>query len=459
MDEQLLIIKIVQRENESGCFDIIIGGIPIHSCIAESLRMSFLKSQGFGQMVNRQGANSADVIKTFFNSCYHLVKLLLSHRRYENLIYSFARVDKVGESYMDKFTDPVIELSDIKDNYIIFERSRGGKHSKPRAHSGNVVYSDSIDIILDIYARIFCGSYKKKHKNEFVEYFKCIKDVYGEENINEQFLSHDIYFRILKIRFYKWLFKKLGIKRLFSVSRNFFLTLLYSAKSSGIPVYEFQHGITYAETTEYSGYRHPMFTPDKFLAFGDNEPKDVYGIDEKDIVEIGWAFGSYIENVKVEELEDVREDDILVISDPTVTSQIIDATITLANSSPHLKFYIRCHPMELLTQEHVDKLEKYKNIHIQDRTINIAVVMKYFTNVIGESSTVLYEALSANKKVGKLFMSGMKPRYLKEEDSACFWKITGINDFKEFVNGKSDEKVSKSIYSEFKKEKVNALLA
>ena len=81
-----------------------------------------------------------------------------------------------------------------------------------------------------------------------------------------------------------------------------------------------------------------------------------------------------------------------------------------------------------------------------------------FDNIIGENSTVLYEALTINKKVGKLYLSQLNPLYLKEEDRASFWEIHETNDLKSMLDGNVNDKPYKSIYSPFNKDLFDSLL-
>ena len=76
-----------------------------------------------------------------------------------------------------------------------------------------------------------------------------------------------------------------------------------------------------------------------------------------------------------------------------------------------------------------------------------------FDQIIGENSTVLYEALAINKKVGKLYFEGLDPKYLEEGDRECFWEIRDQQDFESFIKGTVGQKKSMCMYSLFDKNK------
>ena len=113
---------------------------------------------------------------------------------------------------------------------------------------------------------------------------------------------------------------------------------------------------------------------------------------------------------------------------------------------------MRPHPHEIVTTEQLKMIESENNVKIQDKTINIAIVLQSFNHVLGENSTVLYEALAIHKKVGRLFYKRLNPKYLEESDRDCFWEIHNQDDFEQFLKDDVSSKKTKSIYSKFDKE-------
>lgn len=102
---------------------------------------------------------------------------------------------------------------------------------------------------------------------------------------------------------------------------------------------------------------------------------------------------------------------------------------------------------------------QYPNIHIDDNSQNILVTLHQFKHIIGENSTVLYEALSYGKKVGRLYMNGLAPKDLDEEDSEYFWRIEDVDSFHEFINASPEAKKQRKIYSKFDKETLEQLIS
>lgn len=107
--------------------------------------------------------------------------------------------------------------------------------------------------------------------------------------------------------------------------------------------------------------------------------------------------------------------------------------------------------MERLGRRHLEQISSFSNIVIQDNKINSNVILDSFSHIIGENSTVLYEALSMGKKVGKLCYPVFHPVYLKQEDKEAVWEIASQQDFEKFVSGSLTTRRFLSIYSVFDK--------
>lgn len=222
-------------------------------------------------------------------------------------------------------------------------------------------------------------------------------------------------------------------------------------------VIELQHGITYGETPTYSGFNDILFSPDYFLSFGNVHSANCYGISDDKVFEIGWAFNNYIQKLKKGN-EDVSKIKVLVISSPSISEKMVSVTCMFAEKHPDIHFYFRPHPSEQLDGNRLNRLNSCPNITIDNNQENVMVTILMFDNVMGENSTVLYEALSMGKKVGKVQMEGLEPRYLTEDDKSFFYQITDDYTFMDFIKASLDAKPSKKLYTEFKPEVINQLL-
>ena len=129
------------------------------------------------------------------------------------------------------------------------------------------------------------------------------------------------------------------MKYFFGVARLTFYSQMVACKELGIPVFEFQHGITVSETVLYSGSVDEMFVPDYFLAFGKMWVGSQFGIDCKRIKVIGWAYRDYLR--KTLSVIPKKYMHILFASEPEISDKIIAAVSELAKAFPDYFFDIR----------------------------------------------------------------------------------------------------------------------
>ena len=449
MNENDVLKDLCGKEITYGLYEPVLGDISIYSLIRHRVRYKFIEKCGFPAMKLQSKLVYFAAIKSFFLSSFQLMRLWIFRKTYSTVFYAFPRVDKIGGVYIDKFTDPLIDACDLKQDYLILDHGRAGIHPKPRAHFEKIVYTDLLEVFSFVYASLKYKVFYNKYRKEFDQLHLSIVKGMGIDYRKDEMVKHFFMTYVYALQL-KALFRHISAKRVLGPARALMYGSFYAAHCLGMDSFELQHGVTYGESVLYSGYRDPMIMPDYFLAFGDNKPSSVYGIDESRIVNIGWAFQDYL--AKLPHKESYKEKDVLVISDPEVTDAIIEVVLKLAEDNPESTFYIRPHPHEIISEQHLISISSKSNIRIQDKSINISVVLQGFNHVVGENSTVLYEALAVNKKVGRLYYRGLNPKYLEESDRECSWEIYNQEDFERFLSEDITLKKSKSIYSKFNKE-------
>ena len=442
-DFESALIQLTEREARYKCGACTVDGIPVWDALRYQLRILYLRSQGHDYMDTGSPVQIIGLFRSVIMSFFHLCRLRGS---YDCIFFSFPRMDRINGEYLDKFTDPIIEVADIK-SYLILERGRGGSHPAPRLHQDRIAYLEYL-VALSVIDALFSFRFKRKHKSELTQLCTSIRQAYGEI-LSEKAIERKAIDAICYVRRLASLLKRVNGKCVIGPSRTYQAFPFLAARVAGMKTIELQHGITYGETVMYSGYQSPGIVPDWFCEFGDNRPRDVYGIRPERMVNIGWALFDYLKTIPTELT--VKEKDVLVISEPVVSEALLNAVCMLARENRDSVFYFRRHPHEHFTAEQLRLIESEPNVEVQDNGINIAVVLQSFTHVIGENSTVLYEALSMGKKVGRVFFDGLAPKYLTPEDKALFWEISDKESFESFLNA-ACTKGQRSIYSPFDRE-------
>ena len=445
--------EIINKETTYKLYDYKIDGFSIYSLIRLDVRKSVIRQMGVPSMQVRGKIRSRKVLFSCVKSFFDVLGMLFSHHQFSNLFMAFPRVDMIDGQYLDKFTDPLIVCSNLGKDFKIFQPGRAGKHEFPRFNNQFIVNIDFLTAMSFLLSRIMIEFLPNKSREKFNLLFDSIKRAFPAVDFNYKSLLWTIYITRCNIYIYEKIIKKKAVKNIFATVRP--VDVFIAGNRLGINTYELQHGISYGCSELYSGYRDELILPKKFLAFGENKPLDTYGIPEDRIVNIGFALNTYLHNLP--RVEKPRNNCILVVSDPEITSALVPIIANLARDNSDFVFFFRCHPHEMLSAEQMTLLE-YSGVKIQDNKINISVALNQFPIVIGENSTVMYEAISCGKKVGKLFFEGLHPKYLTPSDCVYFWEISNQEDFKTFLSASLTEKESKSIYSTFNQKLFNNLL-
>ena len=445
--------NLVELEDKYELDDIRISNLPVWNIIKYDIRRKYLLEKGICESLQSVKV-SISLIQSLigmWKSFCGFLKICIIPPKVDNIIMGFSRLDNINGEYIDRFTDPVIDLSKLKDNYICFEYGRTGLHMSPRKNVNRVIYTDFIYLFSLIWGYFFAIPTMIYNYRELQQFKKCLIDVTSLD-IKLFYLSRIISEFKCNVCIFEIIITHLNAKRIFGVSRILFKHISFAAKKKNLLVYEFQHGITLNNTELYSGNYIPEIDPDYFLLFGDSCPRDVFGIPKELTINIGWAFKQYIKGVSA---DNNLPNCCLVISEPQISNQIIEATLILAKHNPHINFHIRRHPQESFTVEQKSRFESVQNVIDSTNKKNSLLVVMAYNYIIGENSTVLYEGLSLGKKVARLNICGLHPLLRDNNDS--FYYIDRVEDFEVYINAPV-KKMKADVYSDFNVELFNSFL-
>ena len=246
-------------------------------------------------------------------------------------------------------------------------------------------------------------------------------------------------------------------RRVLLVFRGGYFGLIAACKRLSIPVAEFQHGITLDKTVSYTGDYDQRIDPDYFFTFGSYWKSRNFGMTEERTICIGWAYSLMI---KQEQLESEKiKGTSLVVSSPEISDLILDAISLLSQWNPLVKYHIRLHPSESYNEKQRGKLANIPQAELVDNSNDSATVLPRYDFVLGENSSVLYEALSIGCRVGLLKICGLCPPVDKPGIDSSFYIIGQPDDYSVFINGgKETSSNSESFYSDFDKNKFKKFL-
>jgi hypothetical protein len=460
MEPTVAIRQLLDVENKLGLYDEKCCGFPIWRLYRFRDRARYLKivNEEFAFQSRKRNYSGwfKVMIKNTWKSLSGIFSLLVCGNKYDNFVFAFPRLQNVNNKLIDKFTDPVIDNSDLRNSTRIFQMTNRDAYIGDRWHSDKIVQSEFL-LFLSRMGAIF---YLPFHA--FTQNYRSIRRLFSKAKSDFRLTTKDLikwqylfcsFFLLVKM--YVILYKRVCVKRIFVVSRPVYLAQIVAAHRCNMPVYELQHGVTCGETQLYSGPYCPIADPDYFLTFGSIWIGTQFAIPVEKIMNIGWAYKDFISTIP--SLISHDDNAILVISSPEISRIIVETVISLAQKYKNFKFHIRCHPQEELSSQLLQMIGKQDNIDIADNTIDSFIALRSYKHIIGENSSVLYEGLSMGKNVGKLCYNGLNEHLSEEVKNDGFFYIDNEISFTNFMRHQPVKEENNELYSDFKPEIVNNL--
>lgn len=452
-----VINELKEKELVSGLYDVTIDSVPIWYLVRFKFRNAHLASvTGFTNKSSGFKVNKWETIRYFFVSICHFIKLAFFMKGKKNIVCAFPRLFKYRDSYIDKFTDPLIELSELKSDTIVLQHSFGRPHYLPRKKIAEVLYTDCIDILARVLSIVFSFYFEYKYRAAVNELYGKMGRLFNICEKDKKVITKQCAIFFISSGLYSFFLRRLRPKNLFVVNRVVFRFAIHAARKIDAKVFELQHGITQTDTPLYAGPYNKLVDPDLFLVFGRAWVNDFYAIPKEKIFNIGWAYQELTK--EVDDLEAMSNSNvILVVSSPAITNAVIDFILYCSVNRPDLQFHVRLHPQELLSNEQKERLLVSKNILVTDNTEDSGIALRRYRYVVGDNSSVLYEALSMGKFVGKINRNNLSPRNLDEDLKNGFVIISSIEDLQKLLES-SKGRTSDYYYSPYDQDLFNELI-
>ncbi|MFL0072229.1 hypothetical protein [Tenacibaculum maritimum] len=455
-NEILKEIKIKEKSLNLYSFKIL--GVAVWRLVRFPVRVNKInKETGFTNRTTKVRISFREVLFNYVTSFFQFIGIILRRKKYKYLVLAFPRLSQQDEGYFDKFTDPLIAQSNLKSNTLVLQRNLSGKQFSPRYNEdADYKISDFIDytskLIGILIAPVIYIIYGKKiHK-----LVKNASTYFSLSNTFSLLISYKIGQFMIHCFFTKLILSSIRVKQILVVNRSIFMPFIRAAKVKNIEVLELQHGITHSETVLYTGDYQPEIDPDIFLNFGEKWIGKQFAVPIKKQINIGWAYNTWLltkTNIKL------IPKSVLVVSSPAITDKILKTTLELAEQYSTYSFSIRLHPQEALSSAQQKQLHNRKNIVLDNKNIDSLISVLKHEVIIGENSSVVYEALSLGKKVGKIMFNGLDSKKKLDSKLEGLKYLYGIKDFSFFVSNASKKNISSSgIYDTFDKKKFNKLL-
>lgn len=389
--------------------------------------------------------------KMLWNTYFNGVKY--RKNKVDTLIFQHARKVKIGDEYIDIYTNELIkELEEKNEKFEIVDKPLLRKYfieaSQKRSYDQK---KDLKYLIKRVFFKVKLTEQEEKIIDEVESELK--KRFKIEFNIKDEIKKRIKLFKLAKSEYIKILEKR-DVKKVFLVVSYGCEPLISACKDLKIECIEMQHGTM---GKYHLGYSFPNnkeipYFPDNIYMFGeywyDNTP---IPLKREDIKIIGYP---YLENqLKRYEGIEKQKASILFISQGTIGKKLSEIGYKFAKENPNYKVTYKLHPGEYDRWQNdypiLNGAVKMNNFEVVDNNkTNLYEYIAKAEYLIGVYSTVIFEGLTLNCKTILVDLPGIEYMdYLIEKD---YVKLAeDEKDIIKFISGNNFTEVDKDYF--FKK--------
>lgn len=324
-------------------------------------------------------------------------------QKIDTLIFSTPTLKDENGFLRDVYIENLLkELNEKEISYEIINKTSPG--ITKINFSKNISDMESLKLFLEKYKIIKLKKIKKIRSGctrEFVEKVSHLEnkiyEVFGVKlKLMDTFINESVDFK-KKYLYFRKLFKKRGIKKIYVVCSYDKFEIIKAAKDLNIHVTELQHGCIKKHHLGYSyPYdKNPEFLPDRFYSFGEYWTElGIIPLEKENIVNHGYPY--LIENKdKYRNIQKI-ENQILILSQWTIREQLLQLILDNINDLLDYKIIIKLHPSEEFlvntNNETLLKLKEFSNVTISEKQ-KLHYLLASSSFVVGVYSTSIYEAI------------------------------------------------------------------
>ncbi|MDH6458374.1 hypothetical protein M2102_002016 [Fusobacterium sp. PH5-7] len=294
--------------------------------------------------------------------------------------------------------------------YPLYSESKYGKENNYAEENYKYVFFKIVGFIKNKFNFFKFSSEDKKYLEKLKKYFEKEAGIKNLEILNEKNFKKILINFECEYEYYTNFFKVKQPEKIYIVCSYGREALIAAAQDLDIEVIELQHGVM---TKYHIGYNFPNvkipYFPDKLLLWGEYW-KDNINLPKNVKIEL---YGYPYLKRQYEKYKNIEKNlnQVIFISQGTIGKRLSEKAIEFAKENPQLKVVYRLHPGEFLRwkKEYRDLYENrnLENLEISDNNEkNLYEYLFESEYLIGVYSTVIYEALELNLKVGVVKLSG-----------------------------------------------------
>lgn len=419
-------------------------GVPIWRLVRTQFRWKVRDARPFTVSPN---IKLGELVFNSWKSFWGLTRLAFFGKKTSILFFPHPRLFYVDGKYLERVSDPLIDAGRL-NNYLIFERNQNGIHKRPRYHDTNVIYLDFIDVAVRMLSSFVRPTIKRRYGNEVNSLYDKLDaalNLKSESEYKELFVGTITNYLISR-RLIAPILKKLKPQVVFFAPKGTFDYATCYCKHNGATTIELQHGIVLRESDLYTSRSYnPDYDPDYFLVFGKANIGTQYGMPLNRVLNMGFPYKNFLDG---RNNETFNQNTALVASEMEISDKIINVLIDIVKKYPQYSFHIRCHPQERLTNAHYEKIANFPQIRVVDNHMESFCALSQYCVVVGEMSSVLFEAMSLHKRVARLNYGGLNAVETELLHGGTI--IYSADDYHRFMSYPySDTNDSKEVYSDY----------
>mgnify|MGYP003671553223 CR=1 FL=1 len=346
-------------------------------------------------------ANSINFLKILLNSFLYFFQ---SKNKVKYLILNHPRKKKIGNSFVDIYTDPIIDQ--LNSSYLVLEGLFQLKHLKP-SYQKKILYADLFDFWPRLISLFWTPKFTTKELFSWMELKKDIFEIFGVHIDIKKRVEQEYTRCIISVWGLKKLLKKLKPDIIIEVVGYNRLNkhVNIAAKEMSIPTVELQHGYISKKHIAYNfpeGLEMVKTFPNYIALWGGVYKESISVPINKDrLLVSGFKF---FENFLIKpHLNEHTGSKILFISQGTIGKELGKLAKDLSETIQNENFEIvyKLHPGEVQdAKKRYAELYKVPNIQVDDKlSSNLYKTIATASVVIGVYSTALLEAASLGKNV------------------------------------------------------------
>ncbi len=387
---------VLDWEKSAGIFDYCVDDVPVWRLVRNQTVVAHTVREGAEQPHKSQTFSAKGVAAAAAGAIKSFCQLALLPDA-DVLFWGSSRRLRNVEGWLDPLTDPLVQcLSERRS--VSLERPLQGRHRSPPL-TKQLKWYDGPKVLARIRARL-PARLSQAERRVVSDLSDLISGRFGvaRQRIERRLTAEISAFRAERGAA-RFMLERTNPSAVFVVNRWINSGVLAACSQHAIPSYEIQHGAVGHEGFKYHTPYAKGLDPDGFLVFGEEWKSYNWGLSKDAVHNLG---APYIWTARSEISDGTRGAKIMLVSQPNQAEDLNESFKAICLSLPDESFILQLHPQDRGNWQERYTVGKLPNVAVAKEGQPLYQSFADCKAVIGQDSTVLYEASFFNLKVGLL---------------------------------------------------------